>query len=85
MIYISLGITSSVCEVVFNLFIELVSGTFCDEVVVVLSIVLLPINSPVVSAVSWINLFETVFCAALATLVTLIFKGYQKDFKYVYH
>ena len=47
--YISFGITRSVCKVELNLFIELVSGTFSDEVFVILSAILLPVKSPIAS------------------------------------
>ena len=68
--YISLGILSLICVVVFNLFTELVSGPFCDAVFVILSVILLPTKTPVVSAVFCNALFQTVFSASVATLVT---------------
>ena len=49
--YISFGITPAVCKVELNLFIELVSGTFSDEVFVISSAILLPIKSPIASNV----------------------------------
>ena len=50
-VYVSPGITSSVCEVVFNVFIELVFGTFCDEIFFILLAILLSVKSPVTSTV----------------------------------
>ena len=78
--YISFGITRSVCKVELNLFIELVSGTFSDEVFVILSAILLPIKSPIASNVFWIALFEVVFSASVATLVTHDFLGVSRNF-----
>ena len=48
---LSFDITSYVCEVVFNPFVELVPGTFCDEISVILSTILLPVKSPIAFAV----------------------------------
>ena len=39
--YIPLRIASSVCIAVFKLFMELVSGPFCDEVFDILSAILI--------------------------------------------
>ena len=78
--YISFGITRSVCKVELNLFIELVSGTFSDEVFVILSAILLPIKSPIASNLFWIALFEVVFSASVATLVTHDFLGVSRNF-----
>ena len=50
--YISLGITLFVCKVV------IVSKTFCNEVFVILSEILLQIKSPFSSAVFWNTLFK---------------------------
>ena len=50
--YISLGITLFVCKVV------IVSKTFCNEVFVILSEILLPIISPFSSAVFWNAVFK---------------------------
>ena len=78
--YISFGITRSVCKVELNLFIELVSGTFSDEVFVILSAILLPVKSPIASNLFWIALFEVVFSASVATLVTHDFLGVSRNF-----
>ena len=50
--YISLGITLFVCKVV------IVSKTFCNEVFVILSEILLPIISPFSCAVFWNAVFK---------------------------
>ena len=45
------------------------------ETLVILSAILLPIKSPVASAVFWITLFEAVF---IASVVNLFFLHYQE-------
>lgn len=77
---LSFDITSYVCEVVFNPFVKLVPGTFCDEISVILSTILLPVKSPIASNLFWIALFEVVFSASVATLVTHDFLGVSRNF-----
>ena len=68
--HLSLGIVPSAWEVVFNLFIELVSETYCDEVFVILSAILLPVKWPVVSnAYDLLFLLIFVLSASVATLI----------------
>ena len=47
-----------------TLFLKVVFETF-----VILSAILLPVKSPIASAVLWIAFFEAVFIASVATLV----------------
>ena len=68
--HLSLGIVSSAWEVVFNLFIELVSEKYCDEVFVILSAILLLVKWPVVSnAYDLLFLLIFVLNASVATLI----------------
>ena len=62
--FISLGIASSFCKVVLG------SGTFCDEVFVILSAILLQIKSPFTPAAFSIGLFETVLSTSVRALAT---------------
>ena len=57
---LSFDITSYVCEVIFNPFVKLVPGTFCDETSVILSTILLPVKSPIAFSVFSISLFKAV-------------------------
>ena len=59
-IYLSLGISLS-CSFLTELF----CGDVC-ETFVILSAILLPVKSPVASAVFWIGLFEAVLGASVA-------------------
>ena len=65
-IYLSLGISLS-CSVI------IISGLFCGEILqafVILLAILLPIKSPVNSAVFWITFFEVVLSAFVADCLT---------------
>ena len=65
-IYLSLGISLS-CSVI------IISGLFCGEILqvfVILLAILLPIKSPVISAVFWITFFEVVLSAFVADCLT---------------
>ena len=62
----------------FGDFVSLLGSSFCKyargffDAIVILSAVLLPIKSPVASAVFWIALFKAVFIAAVVDFLTFL-------------
>ena len=71
--YLSFGASDSSLA---SLFCECNFAEDFFETLVILSAILLPIKSPVVSAVFWIALFEAVFIASVADFLALSIRFY---------
>ena len=75
--YLFLWVVISTSSSVSSLLCNSLTGFF--DMLVILSAILLPIKSPVASAVFWIALFEAVFIASLVEFLAV-----SRSFDYIY-